>query len=75
MSDLSPLSGWSGSWIFGDEARVDPKSDIGQRTAIRRNVKPFTLVIRQPSYACLTNYWAVLKEWRRLQCVNQTLKS
>src|SRR5207248_2004515 len=42
---------------------------------VQPNVNTFTLVIRRSSYACLTNDGAVLKEWRRLQCVNQTLKS
>jgi hypothetical protein len=49
--------------------------NIERRTAIRRNVNPFTLVIRWSSYAGLTTDGTVLEEWRRLQCVNQTLKS
>ena len=49
--------------------------DIERRTAVRRNVNPFTLVIRRSSYASLTNDGTVLKQWRKLQCVNQILKS
>ena len=34
---------------------------IERRTAVRRNVNPFTLVIRRSSYASLTNDGTVLK--------------
>src|SRR5207237_384611 len=65
-------------------ARTD---DVHQYTAIfvhgclqtwryvQPNMNPFTLVICRSSYAQLTNEGAVLKESRRLQCVNQTLIS
>jgi hypothetical protein len=50
---------------LGDEAEIfcamrtspafGPKSDIERRTAIRRNVNPFALVIRRSSYGCFAN--------------------
>src|SRR5271156_5504262 len=44
----------------------DPKPDIERRTAIRRNVNPFTLVVRRSSYTPSANAGAVHEDWRRL---------
>jgi hypothetical protein len=52
-----------------------PQPDIERCTDFQGNVNPFTFVIRRSPYTCLTYAGAVLKDRRRLQCVNQTLKS